>query len=137
MMDELFGVLALVVGATLVVGVWHALRSPTRAEAMMTVQIAGTAAAGSLLLAGPSTIGMAATLDLVIVVAALAAVTAISFVASGRGTRSAARRAGPGGNRSRSLISGRPSWPPPGRSSSSPAPSGSCVFPTSTRACMR
>ena len=83
MMDDLFGVLALVVGATLVVGVWHALRSPTRAEAMMAVQIAGTAAAGSLLLAGPSTIGMAATLDLVIVVAALAAVTAISFVAFG------------------------------------------------------
>jgi multicomponent Na+:H+ antiporter subunit F len=83
MMDEVFGALALVVGATLVVGVWHALRSPTRAEAMMAVQIAGTAAAASLLLAGPSTIEMPATLDFVIVVAALAAVTAISFVAFG------------------------------------------------------
>ena len=83
MMDDLFGVLALVVGATLVVGVWHALRSPTRAEAMMAVQIAGTAAAGSLLLVGPPTIGIAATLDLVVIAAALAAVTAVSFVAFG------------------------------------------------------
>jgi multicomponent Na+:H+ antiporter subunit F len=83
MMDAIFGALGGGVAATLLVGVWHALRAPTRAEAMLAVQIAGTAAAGSLLLAGPSTIGVAATLDLVIVVAALAAVTAVSFVAFG------------------------------------------------------
>jgi multicomponent Na+:H+ antiporter subunit F len=83
MMDGAFAALGVVVAATLVVGVWHALRAPTRAEAMLAVQIAGTAAAGSLLLAGPSTIGMAATLDLVVVVAVLAATTAISFVAFG------------------------------------------------------
>ena len=83
MMDGFLAALGLVVGATLVIGVWHALRAPTRAEAMLAVQIAGTAAAGSLLLTGPSTIGMAATLDLVIVVAALAAITAIAFVAFG------------------------------------------------------
>jgi hypothetical protein len=83
MMDGIFAALGVVVAATLVVGVWHALHAPTRAEAMLAVQIAGTAAAGSFLLAGPSTIGIAATLDLVIIVAALAAVTAISFVAFG------------------------------------------------------
>lgn len=83
MTDTFLGVLGAVVIASLVAGVWHALRSRTRAEAMLSVQIAGTATAGALLLVGPSTIGMAAALDLVIVVAALAAVTAISFVAFG------------------------------------------------------
>ena len=83
MMDGVFGALGVGVAASLLVGVWHALRAPTRVEAMLAVQIAGTAAAGSLLLVGPPTIGIAATLDLVVIVAALAAVTAVSFVAFG------------------------------------------------------
>ena len=83
MIDAFLGALGAVVFASLVAGVWQALRARTRAEAMLAVQIAGTATAGALLLVGPSTIGMAAALDLVLVVASLAAVTAISFVAFG------------------------------------------------------
>jgi len=82
-MDTYLLVLGVVVAASLFVGTWQALRARTRAEAMLSVQIAGTAAAGSLLLVAPATIGLPASLDLVIVVSALAAVTAIAFVAFG------------------------------------------------------
>jgi len=82
-MDVYFGALGTVVAASLFVGGWQALRARTRAEAMLSVQIAGTAAAATLLLVGPATVGMSASLDLAIVVAALAAVPAIAFVAFG------------------------------------------------------
>jgi multicomponent Na+:H+ antiporter subunit F len=82
-MTSYFWGLAAVVACTLFVGLWRALAARRRADAMLSGQLAGTAAVATLLLSGPDTLGVTPALDLAIVAAALAAVTVTAFVAFG------------------------------------------------------
>lgn len=82
-MTTFFDVLAGVVGLTLVTGLAHVLRSRRRADALLAAQLAGTCAVGIILLVGTGTGTTSVSLDLALVAALLAALTAIAFAALG------------------------------------------------------
>ena len=60
-------------------GMWRVLRGPTAADRMLAVQLFGTTAVALLLLLAQAT-GGAALRDVALVIALLAAVTAVAFV---------------------------------------------------------
>lgn len=82
-MTALYGGLAAVVALTLAAGLWHVLRSRSRADVLLAAQLAGTCSVGIILLSAPGTTGEGAALDLAFVAALLAALTAIAFAALG------------------------------------------------------
>lgn len=71
-----FGLLLLM---TLGGGIWRALRGPSAADRMLSVQVFGTAAVAVLLLLAQA-FGQAALRDVALAFALLAAVTAVAFV---------------------------------------------------------
>ncbi len=82
-MTTFYEILASVVGLTLVTGLAHVLRSRRRADALLAAQLAGTCAVGIILLLGKGTGTTPVSLDLALVAALLAALTAIAFAALG------------------------------------------------------
>lgn len=64
---------------TLGAGVWRTLRGPTAADRMLAVQLFSTTAVATLLLLAQG-LGIAALRDVALVIALLAAVTAVAFV---------------------------------------------------------
>lgn len=64
---------------TISAGMWRALRGPTDADRMLAVQVFGTTAVAALLLIAQA-FGNAALRDVALVIALLAAVTAVAFV---------------------------------------------------------
>lgn len=64
---------------TLGAGVWRTLRGPTAADRMLAVQLFSTTAVATLLLLAEG-LGVAALRDVALVIALLAAVTAVAFV---------------------------------------------------------
>ena len=85
-MQSLYFTLASFLLLTLGAGVWRALSGPTAADRMLAIQLFGTTAVATLLLLAQG-LGTAALRDVALVIALLAAVTAVAFV----------RRAWPGG----------------------------------------
>ena len=85
-METLYFTLGSFLLLTLGAGVWRTLRGPTAADRMLAVQLFGTTAVAILLLLAEG-LGIAALRDVALVIALLAAVTAVAFV----------RRAWPGG----------------------------------------
>ncbi len=71
--------IALFLLLTLVVGLWRVLRGPTAADRMLAAQLFGTTAVACLLLLADAT-GQPALRDVALVLALLAAVTAVAFV---------------------------------------------------------
>jgi multicomponent Na+:H+ antiporter subunit F len=68
-------------------GLWRVLKGPTRADRMLAAQLFGTTATALLILMALAE-GQPALLDVALVFAVLAAVTAVAFVVtSGRGAR--------------------------------------------------
>ena len=68
-------------------GLWRVLVGPTRADRMLAAQLFGTTATALLILMALAE-GVRALLDVALVFAVLAAVTAVAFVVtSGRGAR--------------------------------------------------
>jgi multicomponent Na+:H+ antiporter subunit F len=78
-MQSLYFALGLLLLLTLGAGVWRALRGPTAADRMLAVQLFGTTAVATLLLLAQG-LGIAALRDVALVIALLAAVTAVAFV---------------------------------------------------------
>ncbi|MDH4124555.1 MAG: monovalent cation/H+ antiporter complex subunit F [Gammaproteobacteria bacterium] len=71
--------LGLLLLMTLGGGIWRALRGPSAADRMLSVQVFGTAAVAVLLLLAQA-FGQAALRDVALAFALLAAVTAVAFV---------------------------------------------------------
>lgn len=71
--------LGLLLLMTLGGGIWRALRGPSAADRMLSVQVFGTAAVAVLLLLAEA-LGQAALRDVALAFALLAAVTAVAFV---------------------------------------------------------
>jgi multicomponent Na+:H+ antiporter subunit F len=84
--QTLYFTLASILLLTLGAGVWRALRGPTAADRMLAIQLFGTTTVATMLLLAQG-LGTAALRDVALVIALLAAVTAVAFV----------RRAWPGG----------------------------------------
>ena len=78
-MQILYFSLALFLLLNLVAGMWRVVRGPTAADCMMAAQLFGTTAVAVLLLLAQAS-GKAALLDVALVFALLAAVTAAAFV---------------------------------------------------------
>ena len=78
-MQILYFSLALFLLLNLVAGMWRVVRGPTAADRMMAAQLFGTTAVAVLLLLAQA-YGKAALLDVALVFALLAAVTAAAFV---------------------------------------------------------
>lgn len=71
--------LGLLLLMTLGGGIWRALRGPSAADRMLSVQVFGTAAVAVLLLLAEA-LGQAALRDVALAFSLLAAVTAVAFV---------------------------------------------------------
>jgi len=78
-MQTLYFALALFLLLNLGAGMWRVLRGPTASDRMLAVQLLGTTAVAVLLLLSQAK-GHAAMRDVALVVALLAAVTAVAFV---------------------------------------------------------
>jgi multicomponent Na+:H+ antiporter subunit F len=78
-MQILYYALALFLLLNLVAGMWRVLRGPTAADRMLAAQLFGTSAVGVLLLLAQA-LDKAALIDVALVLALLAAVTAVAFV---------------------------------------------------------
>ncbi len=78
-MQILYLALALFLLLNLGAGMWRVVRGPTAADRMMAAQLFGTTAVAVLLLLAQA-YGKAALLDVALVFALLAAVTAVAFV---------------------------------------------------------
>ncbi len=78
-MQTLYFTLGSLLLLTLGAGVWRTLRGPTAADRMLAVQLFGTTAVATLLLLAQGS-GIAALRDVALVIALLAAVTAVAFV---------------------------------------------------------
>ena len=78
-MQTLYLALSLFLLLNLGAGMWRVLRGPTAADRMLAVQLFGTTAVALLLLLAQAT-GGAALRDVALVIALLAAVTAVAFV---------------------------------------------------------
>jgi multicomponent Na+:H+ antiporter subunit F len=77
--QTLYLALALFLLLNLGVGMWRVLRGPTAADRMLAAQLFGTTAVAILLLLAQA-YGNAALLDVALLFALLAAVTAVAFV---------------------------------------------------------
>ncbi len=78
-MEILYSALALFLLLNLGAGIWRVLRGPTAADRMLAAQLFGTTAVAILLLLAQAS-GNPALLDVALVFALLAAVTAVAFV---------------------------------------------------------
>ena len=78
-MQSLYFMLASFLLLTLGAGIWRALSGPTAADRMLAVQLFGTTTVATLLLLAEG-LGIAALRDVALVIALLAAVTAVAFV---------------------------------------------------------
>lgn len=78
-MQLVFLVVALFLLLNLAAGLWRIARGPTAADRMLAAQLLGTTAVGILLLLAQAN-AMPAARDVALVLALLAAVTAVAFV---------------------------------------------------------
>ncbi|WP_372880583.1 monovalent cation/H+ antiporter complex subunit F [Psychromonas sp.] len=78
-MESFYLALAIFLLLNLFAGMWRVLRGPTAPDRMLAVQLFGTTAVAVLLLLA-QVFGNAALLDVALVFALLAAVTAVAFV---------------------------------------------------------
>jgi len=78
-MQTLYFALALFLLLNLVAGMWRILRGPTAADRMLAAQLFGTSAVAVLLLLAQA-LDNVALIDVALVFALLAAVTAVAFV---------------------------------------------------------
>lgn len=78
-----FDALAAAIGIALATGILHVLRSRQRADALLAAQLAGSCSVGIILLLGHDSGSISVSLDLALVAALLAALTAIAFAALG------------------------------------------------------
>lgn len=78
-MQSVFLLLAMFLLLNLAAGLWRIARGPTAADRMLAAQLLGTTAVGTLLLLAQAN-AMPAARDVALVLALLAAVTAVAFV---------------------------------------------------------
>ena len=78
-MQVLYLVLALFLLLNLLAGMWRVLRGPTAADRMLAAQLFGTSAVAVLILLAQA-LDKAVLIDVALVFALLAAVTAVAFV---------------------------------------------------------
>ena len=78
-MQTLYLALAVFLLLNLGAGMWRVLRGPSAADRMLAAQLFGTTAVAVLVLLGQA-MGSAALLDVALLFALLAAVTAVAFV---------------------------------------------------------
>lgn len=78
-MQTLYFTLALFLLFNLIAGMWRILRGPTAADRMLAAQLFGTTAVGILVLLAQA-VNRPALRDVALVVALLAAMTAVAFV---------------------------------------------------------
>ncbi|HYW75736.1 MAG TPA: monovalent cation/H+ antiporter complex subunit F [Gammaproteobacteria bacterium] len=78
-MQSVFLLVALFLLLNLAAGLWRIARGPTAADRMLAAQLLGTTAVGILLLLAQAN-AMPAARDVALVLALLAAVTAVAFV---------------------------------------------------------
>ena len=71
--------MALFLVLNLAAGLWRAVRGPTSADRMLAIQLLGTTAVATLLLLAEAS-GREAIRDVALVLALLAAITALAFV---------------------------------------------------------
>ena len=78
-MDKLYLIMAFFLLLTLVAGLWRVLRGPTQADRMLAAQLFGTTTVACVLLLAQA-FERPALRDVALVLAVLAAVTAVAFV---------------------------------------------------------
>ena len=135
MAEFLLGAAAFIL-AMVALGLVRVLRGPADADRMMAAQLLGTGGIAAVLLLGAAT-GEAATVDVALTLALLAAFASFAFVKAQPGERWRPIDAR-GRRRERRPRSCGP-WSPssPARSSFSPAPSACCASRIRSRACTR